>query len=103
MISGPPSLRRRHPFEAELSEIERIDKRIDHSNRIVLVDPVVQTFGKQRRLCASRPLNEALHWPPPNLQWIISCQGFSHSQGQSRRFADVHDVSASPSIAPQSC
>src|SRR6516162_533172 len=81
MISGPPSLRRLHPFEAELSEIERIDKRIDHSNRIVLVDPVVQTFGKQRRLCASRPLNEALHWPPPNLQWIISCQGFSHSQG----------------------
>src|SRR6516162_2517414 len=72
MISGPPSLRRLHPFEAELSEIERIDKRIDHSNRIVLVDPVVQTFGKQRRLCASRPLNEALHWPPqPPMDYIM--------------------------------
>src|SRR5215472_10334256 len=82
MISGPPSLRRLHPFEPELSEIERIDKRIDNSNRIVLVDPVVQTFGKQCRLCASRPFNEALHWAPPNPQWIISCQGFSHSQGR---------------------
>ena len=82
MIGWPSSVRRRDPFEPQFSKIERIDKRIDHSNRIVLVDPVVQTFGKQRRLCASRPLNEALHWPPPNLQWIISCQGFSHSQGR---------------------
>src|SRR6516165_1094215 len=84
MISGPPSLRRRHPFEAELSEIERIDKRIDHSNRIVLVDPVVQTFGKQRRLCASRPLNEALHWPPqPPMDYIM--RGVFTQPGSCRR------------------
>ena len=36
-----------------------IDERVDHSNRIGLVDPVVQTFRKQRRLSAIRPLNKA--------------------------------------------
>src|SRR5262252_4334338 len=76
MISGPPSLRRLRPFELELSEIERIDKRIDHSNRIVLVDPVAQTFGKQRRLCASRPLNKALHWTPLTPNGSYHARGF---------------------------
>src|ERR1700730_14760297 len=72
MISGPPSLRRLDPFELEFSEIERIDERVDHSNRIVLVDPVVQALRKQRTLSAIRPLNEALHSIPRNAQSIIS-------------------------------
>jgi hypothetical protein len=35
-----------------------IDKRVDHTNRIVLVDPVVQAFSKQHQLSAIYPLNE---------------------------------------------
>jgi hypothetical protein len=78
MIGRPPSLRRFDPFEPQFSEIERIDERVDHSNRIVLVDPVVQAFRKQRRLAAIRPLNETLHYSPRNPQSIISCGAFSH-------------------------
>src|SRR5215472_9134195 len=84
MISRPPSLCRSDSFEIECTEIERIVKRVDHTNRIILVDPVVQTFRKQSRLSAIGPLNEALHSIPRNPQWIISCEGFSHTQGQSR-------------------
>jgi hypothetical protein len=40
------ALRRRDPFKTEFSKTEHIDKRVDHANRIVLVDPVVQAFRK---------------------------------------------------------
>jgi hypothetical protein len=69
MIGWPPSVRRLDPFEPQFSKIEGIDKRVDYSNRIGFVDPVVQAFRKQRTLSAIRPLNEALHAiprKPPN-------------------------------------
>jgi hypothetical protein len=47
--------------ETEFSEIQLIDKHINHPNRIVLANPVLQAVGKQRRLPTSRPLNETLH------------------------------------------
>jgi hypothetical protein len=50
MISRPPSLCRSDSFEIECTEIEPIDKRVDHTDRIILVDPVVQTFRKQNFL-----------------------------------------------------
>jgi hypothetical protein len=79
MISRPSSLRRLDPFEPELSESKRIDERVDHSNRIVLVDPVVKAFRKQRRLSAIRPLNEALHPIPRKPQWNHIMRGvFTH-------------------------
>ena len=83
MISRPPSLCRLDPFEPELGEIEHIDERVNRSNRIVLVDPVVEAFRKQRRLSPLRSLNETLHSVPRNPQWIIACGAFSHSQGQT--------------------
>ena len=49
------------PDEAELGQIEFVDKDVDHANRVVLADPIFQAFGKQRALPAIRPLNEALH------------------------------------------
>ena len=91
MISRPPSVRRLDPFEPQFSKIERIDKRVDHSNRIGFVDPVVQAFRKQGDLSAIRPLNEALH-PIPRMR------GFSHSQGRSTTSV-LHlrlDVSSTP-------
>ena len=66
MIGRPPGRRRLDPVEPKLGQIERIDERVDHPNRIVLVDPVIEAFGQQRRLPAIRPLNEALHPSPAN-------------------------------------
>ena len=64
MIGRPTGLRRLDPFEPELGEIEPIDERVDHANRIVLVDPVLQAFRKQRGLLAIRPCNKARHSIP---------------------------------------
>src|SRR5690348_12303841 len=94
MISRPPSLRRLDPFEAELGEIERIDERVDRSNRVVLVDPVVQAFRKQRALAAIYSLDKALHPIPRKSRWnrtsrVTSGGTFSHGLGQTRPFAAV--------------
>ena len=61
MIGGPARRLGHDTVEAELTQIDRIHESIDHPNRIVLVDPVVQAFGKQRRLAAVRTCNEAPH------------------------------------------
>ena len=55
MIGRPPRRLRLHPIEPQIGEIERIDERIDHANRIALVDPVIEAFRQQRRLPAIRP------------------------------------------------
>jgi len=52
-------------IEPRLGQIKRIDERVDHTNRIALVDPVIEAFGQQSRLPAIRPRNEALHQLPP--------------------------------------
>src|SRR5689334_365821 len=67
MISRPSGLRWLDPFEAELGEIEPIDERVDRPNWIILVDPVFQTFRKQRALAAIYSLDEALHPIPPQI------------------------------------
>src|SRR6516164_1875576 len=61
MIRGSPCRLRIDPAEIERTEIKRVDKHVNHPNRVVLVDPIIQAFGKQRRLPAIRPLDEALH------------------------------------------
>jgi hypothetical protein len=40
------------------------DKDINHSNRIILANPIFQAFRKQRALPAIHPLNKALHLIP---------------------------------------
>src|SRR5215467_12889539 len=93
MIGRPPSLCRSDSFEIECTEIERIDKRVDHTNRIILVDPVVQTFRKQSRLSAIRPLNEALHSIPrkPPMDHImrgVFTHPGSSASGRARTFGN---------------
>jgi hypothetical protein len=41
--------------------VDRIYEGVDHADRIVLIDPVVQGFRKKRPLSAIRALYEALH------------------------------------------
>jgi hypothetical protein len=99
MISRPSSLRRLDPFEPELSESKRIDERVDHSNRIVLVDPVVQAFRKQRRLSAIAPSTKRFIQSPASPNRIISCEGFSHTQGQPENNQHCRNMTGQPSTA----
>ena len=71
------------PTKPELRKIKFIDEDINHPNWIVLVDPVLQAFGKQCRLPALHSIDKALHSIPResagesySLTWA-----FSHNQG----------------------
>src|ERR1700730_3334059 len=59
MIRGSPCRLRIDPAEIERTEIELVDKHVNHTNRVVLIDPIIQAFGKQRRLPAICPLDKA--------------------------------------------
>ena len=67
MVRGPPRRLRINPAKTQLTQIKLINKDVNHANRIVLLDPVLQAFGKKHRLPAIRPLNEALHPIPPQI------------------------------------
>jgi len=56
---------RDQPGQNEARQIKPANKNIDHTNRIVLVDPIFQALRKQRRLPTINPLNEAPHPIPP--------------------------------------
>ena len=50
---GRPTRRLGHDaVEPELAQVNRIHEGVDHADGVVLVDPVVQALGKQRRLTA---------------------------------------------------
>src|SRR4030095_5312022 len=65
MIAWPSRRRGLDPREAKSAQIKRIDESIDRTNRIDLVDEVIEAFGQQRRLPTVHPFNEALHPIPP--------------------------------------
>ena len=73
--------------ETEPTEIQFIDKDIDHPHRIVLANPVLKVFREKRRLTPIYPLNKTLHpGPPKTPKGIVTRTAFSHSLGQNRRF-----------------
>ena len=76
MIRGPASYLGSNTIKPQLSEVEFVHKDINHANGIVLVNPVLQAFRKQRVLPAICPLNEALH-PIPHSSARITA-GESH-------------------------
>ena len=44
---GPdPRIAGSTPLKAHLSQIERIDKHVDHANRIALVNEIIEAFGQ---------------------------------------------------------
>ena len=61
MVRGPTSCRRLNPFKAHLSQVERLDKHVDHPNRITLVNKIIEAFGQQRRLPTIRLFYKAPH------------------------------------------
>ncbi len=68
MIRRPASCLGIHPIKPKLGQIQSVDKNVNHPNRIVLADPVLQAFRKQRALPAIRALNKSLHPIPRNLR-----------------------------------
>jgi len=64
MIRRPPCRFRIAPAEIQRSQIKLVDKNVNHTNRIVLVDPIIQAFGTQRRLPAIRRLDKTLNRGP---------------------------------------
>jgi hypothetical protein len=46
VIRRPTSRRRLRPLKAHLSQIKRVDKHIDHSNRVALVNEIIEAFGQ---------------------------------------------------------
>src|SRR5579863_10087429 len=99
MIRRPPSIFRRYSIEAQCPEIELVDEDIDHPNRIIVINPVFQAFGKKGALAAIRALNEALHPIPHRSARITTPEShearrFHTTRVQSRRLGDVTFVSA---------
>ena len=65
MVGRPACRCRLDAYEAEIGQIERVDKSINHPNRIALLDPLIEALRQQRRLSAMGTLNKALHELPP--------------------------------------
>src|SRR6478736_9878786 len=83
MKRRPAGRSRLDTFEPKVREIPRVDERVDGSNGVLLVDPVVQALRQKRRLTAIWPFNEPLHEHPRRIiKGIIERSAFSHSQGQ---------------------
>ena len=50
---------------AKLTQIKLIDEDLDHPNRVLGFNVVVQTLGQQRNLSAVLAFNESLHAAAP--------------------------------------
>src|SRR3974377_40819 len=84
MVGRPPRHLGRHPVEAQILEVKRVDQGIDHAYRIALIHPANKAFLKQRRLAPIRRFNEPLHQSPPQItRRHIPDSTFSRSQGHS--------------------
>jgi len=47
MVRRPTGGRRLRNLQAHLSQTERIDKYVDHANRVALVNQVIEAFGRR--------------------------------------------------------
>jgi hypothetical protein len=73
---------RHGPIKTQFSQVERIDEGIDSSDRVALVDPIIEAIGQQCRLPAIRSFHEPLHRSPPQIaRGMITDSAFSRSQG----------------------
>jgi hypothetical protein len=64
MIARPARPRGRRARETSGPEIESLDESVDNANRILVSDPIFETFRKERDLLPIHPLDEARHACP---------------------------------------
>src|SRR5947208_2515876 len=100
MVRRPTGCRWLDPREVHLGQIERIDKHIDHANRITLVNEIIETFGQQRTLPTIRLLNKTSHqFPPKNHGRIITAAlRFHTARVNFRHCGAVGSTTALPSV-----
>src|ERR1700732_3680756 len=90
MIGGTSGRFWDHTVKAQRPEIQLIDKHVDHPNRVVLSNVVIQILGKQNALSTVFTLDEARHLTPRcKSSKIITQQAFSHSLHPTRPSARV--------------
>jgi hypothetical protein len=100
MVRRPASCRRLNPIEAHLGQIERIDKHVDHANRIAIVNEIIKAFGQQRPLPTIRLFNEAPHQFPHRITGrIIAAEQRFHTARVKLRSPNVR---ASGPLCPRS-
>ena len=58
-------------LETKIRKIKLLDKRIDHANHILVVDPVFQMIRKKHPLISGYALDVTLHPYPPYRQKSI--------------------------------
>jgi hypothetical protein len=46
VVRRSSSCRRLNPLKPHLGQIERIDKHIDHANRVTIVNEIIEAFGQ---------------------------------------------------------
>jgi hypothetical protein len=61
MVGRTPRPLWRDPIKAQVKQIKLIDKDIDHLNRIVVIDPILQTIREQRGLALIDAFDKSLH------------------------------------------
>jgi hypothetical protein len=88
MIGRPTGHFRSNPIEPQRGQLEFVNKGIDRPNRIVLIDPILQGFRKQRCLLAINPLDEAPHPIPPQ----ITAESYSANQITERVFTQASSM-----------
>ena len=78
-----PSGRLRHDArEPKCPQVQLADEHVDHPDRVLLRDIVIQIFWKQDGLTAVLTLDEALHLRlRSSVVEILTQEGFSHSLG----------------------
>jgi hypothetical protein len=84
--------RAERPLSGSLAsrKIKRLDKRLNHANRIVLINKIIKRFGKKRALTATQALYKPLHpHPPTNDRRSIPSNAFLHSLGHKRQLNKV--------------
>ncbi len=82
MIPRATRPRGRGAVEPEGRKIQILHEEIDHTNRVILVHPVLQPLGKQRGLIPRDALDEPRHSRSHPLAQGYNGQGFSHSLGR---------------------
>ncbi len=86
MVRRPSGRRRVHPIEAHFRQIERIDKHVDHANRVAFVNEILRHSGSSVDCPRSASSMKRLINPLPRIieRIIASAMAFLHSQGHSQ-------------------
>jgi hypothetical protein len=104
MIRGSPSGLGIDAAETQLTKIKLVDKNVNHLNRIVLVDPIMQAFGKKRRLPASLPSTKRFIIPRKSRENHITHQVFTQPRSRwGELVANMSGLIAAISGIPKCC